>query len=119
MAAIAAASYAQNVGIGTLTPIYKLSVVNAQQGYGITHTYGPVTMGTYISNLFAQFGTRTNHPLQFFTNNGAAQVTLLQNGNFGVGLVAPINTLDVFGNIKTGGVNAEYNFNDRTNNNSG
>ena len=110
---------AQNVGIGTAAPTDKLSVVNALPGYGITHTYGPVTMGTYISNLFGQFGTKTNHPLQFFTNNGAAQLTLLQNGNFGIGLSAPTVKLDVYGSIKAGGANGEYAFNDRADNNSG
>lgn len=80
---------AQNVGIGTITPTDKLSIVNALPGYGITHTYGPVTIGTYISNLNAQFGTKTNHPLQFFTNNGNAQMTLLQNGKVGIGTESP------------------------------
>ena len=87
--------FAQNVGIGTAAPTDKLSVVNAQPGYGITHTYGPVTMGTYISNLYGQFGTKSNHPLQFFTNNGAAQLTLLQNGDFGIGTSTPQTSLQV------------------------
>lgn len=83
---ISAKTFSQNVGIGTLTPAEKLSVVNANPGYGITHNYGLVTMGTFISNLNAQFGTKTNHPLQFFTNNGNAQMELLTNGNIGLGI---------------------------------
>jgi hypothetical protein len=90
--------HAQNVGIGTNAPADKLSVVTALPGYGITHTYGSVTMGTYISNLYGQFGTKTNHPLQFFTNNGAAQVTLLQNGNVGIGTINTNYKLDVVAN---------------------
>ncbi len=86
---------AQNIGIGTATPTDKLSVVNALPGYGVTHTYGPVTIGTYISNLFGQFGTKTNHPLQFFTNNGNAQITLLQNGNVGIGTTSPLSDLHI------------------------
>jgi hypothetical protein len=88
-------TFSQNVGIGTLTPADKLSVVNAQAGYGITHTYGPVTMGSWISNLNGQFGTKTNHPLQFFTNNGDAQITLLQNGDVGFGTSNPLSNLHV------------------------
>lgn len=56
-------SIAQNVGIGTSTPNDKLSIVNDLPGDGITHTYGAVTMGTYISNLSGQFGTKANQPL--------------------------------------------------------
>jgi hypothetical protein len=86
---------AQNVGIGTTNPSDKLSVVNLLPGYGITHAYGPVKMGTFISDLNGQFGTKTNHPLQFFTNSSAAQVTLLQDGNIGIGTTTPTYKLDV------------------------
>lgn len=107
---------AQNVGIGTATPPDKLSVVNAVPGYGVTHTYGPVTIGTYISNLNAQFGTKTNHPLQFFTNNSNAQLTLLQNGKIGIGSELPTEKLDVVGNILSEGNVAGLRFNDRADN---
>jgi hypothetical protein len=80
---------AQNVGIGTTTPLAKLSVLNTLGGYGITHTYGAVTMGTWISDTNGQFGTKSNHPLQFFTNNGNPQMTLIQNGNVGIGTATP------------------------------
>jgi hypothetical protein len=84
-----------NVGIGTITPADKLSIVSELPGYGVSHTNGPVTMGTYISNLNGQFGTKTNHPLQFFTNNGNAQMTLLQNGNIGIGTEVPQTRLHI------------------------
>ena len=111
--------FAQNVGIGTTTPTEKLSVVNTLPGYGITHTFGPVTMGTYISNLYGQFGTKTNHPLQFFTNNGAAQFTLLQNGNAGINTTSPTEKLHVVGNVLTEGSLAGFRFNDRSDNTKG
>ena len=91
----AATIMAQNVGIGTANPVDKLSVVNTLPGYGMTHTYGPVVMGTYISDLNGQFGTKTNHPLQFFTNNGNAQMTLLQNGYVGIGTSFPDYIMDI------------------------
>jgi Chaperone of endosialidase len=110
---------AQNVGVGTNTPTDKLSIVNTLPGYGVTHTYGPVTIGTYVSNLNAQFGTRTNHPLQFFTNNGNAQLTLLQNGNFGINTSLPTQKLNVVGNILTEGASAGFKFNDQSDNANG
>lgn len=103
----------QNIGIGTLTPTDKLSVVNNLPGYGVTHNYGPVTLGTFISNLNAQFGTKSNHPLQFFTNNGNAQITLLQNGNVGIGTDVPSQRLSVNGNVVTQGTDAGFRFIDR------
>ncbi|MBC7418492.1 MAG: hypothetical protein H7325_10080, partial [Pedobacter sp.] len=108
--------FAQNVGIGTTTPTEKLSVVNALPGYGITHNYGPVTMGTYISNLYGQFGTKTNHPLQFFTNNSNAQLTILQSGNVGINTTSPTEKLHVVGNVLTEGSLAGFRFNDRSDN---
>lgn len=108
-----------NVGIGTTSPTDKLSIENELPGFGITHTYGSVTLGTYISNSYGQFGTKTNHPLQFFTNNSNPQITLLQNGNTGIGDVAPTEKLDVSGNILTKGSLAGLRFNDRTDNTQG
>ena len=106
---------AQNVGIGTSIPTDKFSVVTSQLGYGITHTYGAVTMGTYLTAANAQLGTRTNHPLQFFTNNSGGQATLLQNGNFGIGTLAPNYLLEVAGNIATTSASGGFRFNDRAN----
>jgi trimeric autotransporter adhesin len=88
-----------NVGIGTSNPSDKLSIISALPGYGITHSFGPVTMGTFISNLYGQFGTKTNHPLQFFTNNGNAQMTLLPVGNVGIGTTNPTYKLDIVANV--------------------
>ena len=46
-------------------------------------------MGTWVGNNSGSnggwYGTYTNHPLNFFTNNGGPQITLLQNGNVGIG----------------------------------
>jgi len=92
---VSAISFAQNVGIGTTTPLAKLSVLNNVPGYGITHTYGAVTMGTWISDTTGQFGTKSDHPLQFFTNNGNPQITLIQNGNVGIGTKTPAAKLEI------------------------
>jgi hypothetical protein len=86
-----------NVGIGTITPGDKLSVFTTSGigNFGITHSNSTVTVGTYVNFGNGQFGTRTNHPLQFFTNSGDAQITLLQNGNVGIGTIGPGHKLDI------------------------
>lgn len=81
--------YAQNVGIGTTTPLAKLHVRSASYGFLHTDLTDVVQVGTSVSGTAGWFGTRSNHPLYLFTNNGTPQVSLLQSGNFGVGTTSP------------------------------
>jgi len=82
-------------GIGTSTPSTRLQVLTADGSYGITHTNGTVSVGTYIGNGGGWLGTQSNHPLYFFTNNSNAQMTLATNGNFGIGAITPVNKLQI------------------------
>jgi Chaperone of endosialidase len=89
-----------NIGVGTATPAHKLTVQTATKDYGFIHTDGTVIVGTYIGDFGTDgsggwLGTKTNHPLNFFTNNSLAQMTLLQNGNVGIGTTNPLNKLQV------------------------
>jgi hypothetical protein len=77
-----------NVGIGTPNPTSKLTVSGIQ--YGISHIDGTVNLSTFINASGGWFGTRSNHPLHFFTNDSAQQMTLNQAGQLGVGTTAPL-----------------------------
>ncbi len=94
-----AGGYSQNVGIGTTTPANKLTVQTLTNDFGLTHTDGTVTVGSWIGNFQGAtggwIGTKSNHPLNFFTNNGSAQMTVLSNGNVGIGIVNPANKLQI------------------------
>src|SRR5436305_12501832 len=59
-----------NVGIGTNSPFTKLNIKTVTNAYGVTHTDGTITVGTYIGANAGWIGTRSNHPLVFFTNDG-------------------------------------------------
>jgi hypothetical protein len=73
------------VGIGTIFPSERLTIETASNSYGWVHTQGTITMGSYVGGTGAQpfggwIGTKTNHPLSFFTNNGGAAMTLETSG---------------------------------------
>ncbi len=81
-----------NVGIGMNPPAEKLSVQTATNNYGLIHTDGNITLGTYLGGSTINggwLGTRSNHPLMFYTNGNNTVMTLLQNGNVGIGTTAP------------------------------
>ena len=85
------------VGIGTALPTDKLTVQGT--GYGLTHTDGSATIGTWIGNFqgvtTVKFGTKSNNSLNFFTANGLPQMTLSTTGNFGIGTESPTEKLTV------------------------
>ncbi len=93
------------VGIGTTSPDDQLMVQTASNFTGITHTDGNIKIGTYVggAGVGGYFGTLSNHPLYFMTNNGSAQITLLQNGNTGIGIVSPTASLVVARGTGAGG----------------
>jgi hypothetical protein len=74
-----------NVGIGTTSPASKLSVFTPINSYGFTHTDGVVTLGSYIGTGTGWFGTRSNHSLNFFTNDSAPRMTIDTVGNVSIG----------------------------------
>lgn len=86
-----------NIGIGTPNANDKLTVQTATSGYGLTHTDGNITVGTFVGGLGGWYGTQSNHPLFFFTNNGNAQMTLTTAGNVGVGTITPQSRLHING----------------------
>ena len=71
-----------NVGIGTTTPAFRLTVKTPTSSYGLVHTDGTITVGTFVggSTGGGWFGTRSNHSLSFFTNDGGAAMTLETSG---------------------------------------
>ena len=79
------------------------------------------TSNTVPVMLFnSQFGTDpvTNRPLFSWTNDGAAQMTMIANGNLGIGTTNPSGTLEVAGtayiNSFGGGLGNDVGFNTMT-----
>lgn len=113
--------FSQNVGIGTISPVDKLTVQTTGSNYGITHTDGVVRLSTYIGASGAGWlGTATNHPLHFFIGGGSPIFTLATSGNVGIGVLSPAYKLEVSNRIRirsqgTNGVTAGIWFNNYNN----
>jgi hypothetical protein len=92
-----------NVGIG-VSPAYKLDVAGEMNltslGYGYRQTVGTTSLGTYADTSAGWFGTFSNHPIWFFTNDGIVpQMVVQPSGNVGIGTAAPATKLEVNGDM--------------------
>ncbi len=94
-----------NIGIGTTSPLTRLQVRTATGLFGLTHTDGITTVGSYVGGSTSGaaggwFGTQSNHALHFFTNNGQPSMTVATTGDIGIGNTSPTYKFDVTGNLR-------------------
>lgn len=83
------------VGIGTANQSSAVHAVTAVGSQGFKHGNGSVALNTIMGSNYAGIGSLTNHRLAFYTNNGSEKMTVLPNGNVGVGTISPLSTLHV------------------------
>jgi trimeric autotransporter adhesin len=93
-----------NVGVGTNSPVEKLTVQTATSNYGLIHTDGTISIGTFVGGTQTDgyFGTKSNHDLHLFTNDGGPRLTVGTNGSIGINNTAPSASykLDVQGDVR-------------------
>lgn len=100
-----------NVGIGTTTPTSKLQVVGTSgspqarlgtlAGYFEINAYDADAVYCVVggnNHIAAVFGTQSNTPTMFFTNN-TERMRITAAGNVGIGTSSPTQTLTVNGTI--------------------
>ena len=92
----------QNVGVGTSTPTYPLTVISDNNGIGIVQKNGTVEMGlALVSGGWLR--TISNNTLHFATNNSTTPaMSISTSGNVGIGLAGalPSYQLDIEGRIR-------------------
>lgn len=102
------------VGIGIASPAERLEVagrVKIVSGqYGLTHTDGTTSVGTYVDGDAGWLGTLSVHPLYFFTDGDAfPEMTIMPgtgaggSGNVGINNNNPTAKLEVNGTTKLNG----------------
>jgi hypothetical protein len=78
-----------------------IDILGNQNSWGFRQSDGTIQMGTYLSSSTpfsgGEFGTRSNHKLGFFVNNGSPSMTIATSGQIGIGTQTPAADLDVGG----------------------
>jgi hypothetical protein len=98
--ALAVNNFNGRVGVNTTLPTHRFEVKTDVSEFGIAHTDGTRTIATFLGGASIDggwIGTESNHPLNLFTNNGSAQLTVATTGNVGIGRNPAANRLEVEG----------------------
>ena len=94
-----------NVGIGTTSPNYKLEVSGT---LGVNRTDGIIFAGSAAAGLGNKITSDTSNNFIFSTSlpsipyTTSTRMTILNNGNVGIGTTSTNYKLDVYGNLKVG-----------------
>ena len=88
-----------NVGIGTEGPNALLHVYSAGNGEIEVERNGGALINLQAQASKAVIGTDSNHQLDLKTNGGA-RMSLLTNGDVGIGTTAPLDMLHIYGSVR-------------------
>jgi hypothetical protein len=83
------------VGGNTAAAVGRLTVNTPLGGFGLVQTGGAVTLGSSVDGTSGYFGTLSNAPMLFIANSGTGLMSLLPNGNVGIGEASPANKLQI------------------------
>lgn len=97
-----------NVGIGTTNPVFKLDVLGNSRISGTDARLG--LTGTKVGgNAWVMQTVDVDGRFRFFDEtNSSERLTVLQNGNVGIGTASPLFKLDILGNTRISGSDARF-----------
>jgi hypothetical protein len=85
-----------DVRIGAQTTNSKLTVTTISNAYGISHTDGTTELATFTGAVSGGWlGTRSNHPLNFYTNDSGSRMNISATGSIGIATTTPQSILDI------------------------
>jgi len=90
------------VGIGVTAPEEQLEVRTAASAYGLLHSDGTRKVGSYVDTTGGWYGTKSNHDLKLFTNNGASRLTITAAGDVRVPALAGVGNRTVYSDADGG-----------------
>ena len=86
-----------NVGIGTTNPTQKLEVNGTVLLSTLPNNNGRLCLGSVSTNLFSN--AASGH--LYISTNGSTRMTVLNNGNVGIGTTSPTDKLSIAGSLST------------------
>lgn len=88
------------VGIGTTSPVSKLTILTPNNATGFTHMSDQgIVLATSVGGISATIGTSSNHTFRLIANSQAV-INITPVGNVGIGTTNPTYKLSVLGNIR-------------------
>jgi hypothetical protein len=88
------------VGIGTTSPVSKLTILTPNNSTGFTHMSDQgIVLATSVGGISATIGTSSNHTFRLIANSQAV-INITPVGNVGIGTTNPTYKLSVLGNIR-------------------
>lgn len=95
-----------SVAIGTATATSRLTLRTGNSslsGWGLEHTDGNVRLSTFLDGASGWLGTRSNHPLNFFVNDGLPSMTIQASGQIDYTRLAKLDVADNFSAVVRAG----------------
>ncbi len=103
------------IGAGSFASSAKFNIITPAGTYGLLHAgTNNMNIASYVGTSSGFFGTTSTHPFTLMANNGT-QLTILPNGNIGLGNTNPANKLQVGSVGSSGFAGNDFAFGNGTN----
>lgn len=103
------------IGASSFSSSAKFNIITPGSTYGLLHSgTNNINIASYVGASSGFFGTTSTHPFTLMANNGS-QLTILANGNIGLGNTNPANKLQIGSVGSSGYAGNDFAFGNGTN----